>query len=168
MIITIIYMIFSFLLDAVLSNIFPSYLGNFSYFMSIYLIVSLVIICPYFVNDKKYFILILIFGLLFDILYTSTFIFNMFLFVVIGLFIKFMNNYFPDNFLFANIGSILAIMLYHLLSFIILYFVSDISYDFYLLWRAIIGSIICTIIYSSISYLVMGFVYKKFNIKQIK
>ena len=71
MIISIIYLVISFLLEGIMSNIFPSTLSNISYFTTIYIIISFAIIYPYFDNDKKFFILIFIFGILFDILYTD-------------------------------------------------------------------------------------------------
>ena len=73
MIISIIYLVLSFILDNFMSNIFPSTLTNISYFTTIYIIISFVIIYPYFNNEKKYYILLIIFGLLFDILYTGIF-----------------------------------------------------------------------------------------------
>ena len=85
MIITVIYLILSFVLDNLMSYIIPSSLGDVGYFNTIYIIISFVIICPYFSNEKKYYLLILIFGLLFDILYTGTFIFNMIIFVLLGI-----------------------------------------------------------------------------------
>ena len=63
MIISIIYLVFSFLLEGIMSNIFPSTLSNISYFTTIYIIISFAIIYPYFDNDKKFFILIFIFGI---------------------------------------------------------------------------------------------------------
>ena len=68
MVISIIYLIISFLFDNFMSNIFPSTLGNVSYFTTIYVIISLVIIYPYYGNEKKYYILAIIFGLLFRII----------------------------------------------------------------------------------------------------
>ena len=83
MIISIIYLVISFLLEGIMSNIFPSTLSNISYFTTIYIIISFAIIYPYFDNDKKFFILIFIFGILFDILYTSTIFVNTFIFIII-------------------------------------------------------------------------------------
>ena len=85
MIISVIYLIISFILDNFMSNIFPSTLNNISYFTTIYIIISFVIIYPYFGNEKKYYLLIIMFGLLFDILYTGTFVFNLVLFLVLSI-----------------------------------------------------------------------------------
>ena len=168
MIISIIYLVLSFILDNFMSNIFPSTLTNINYFTTIYIIISFVIRYPHFNNEKKYYILLIIFGLLFDILYTGAFIFNMVLFIVIGIVIKTFNNLFPENILTTNLISIISIVIYHIISFIILNLVSSISYDFILLINIIIHSLIMTIIYTTISYFGIKYIFNKFNIKQIK
>ena len=151
-----------------MSNIFPSTLNNISYFTTIYIIISLVIIYPYFSNEKKYYLLVIVFGLLFDILYTGTFIFNLVLFLVISMVIKLLNNIFPFNVFTTNFISVIAIGIYHILSFIILSLVSSVGYDFVLLINVIVRSVLMTVIYTSISYFVMKYIYGKFNVKQIK
>ena len=83
MIISIIYLVLSLILDGFMSNIFSSTLNEISLFTTIYCVISFVIIYPYFDNNKKYYILLGIFGILFDILYTGTFIFNMVIFLII-------------------------------------------------------------------------------------
>ena len=168
MIISIIYLVLSFILDNFMSNIFPSTLTNISYFTTIYILISFVILYPYFNSEKKYYILLIIFGLLFDILYTGTFIFNMVIFLVIGIVIKILNNLFPENIVTMNVISIISIIVYHMVSFIILNLVSSISYDFMLLINVVIHSIIMTVIYTTISYLSIKYIFNKFNIKQIK
>ena len=168
MIISIIYLIISFILDNFMSNIFSSTLTDVSYFTTIYIIISFVIIYPYFSSEKKYYMLIIIFGLLFDILYTSTFILNMILFFAIGIVIKMLNNVFPENVITTNLISVISISMYHILSFVILSLVSGISYEFMNLINIVIGSILMTIIYTSISYFAMKCIYERFNVKHIK
>ena len=157
MIISIIYLVFSFLLEGIMSNIFPSTLSNISYF-----------IYPYFDNDKKFFILIFIFGILFDILYTSTIFVNTFIFIIIGIVIKILYNILPGNVFMTNIISYVGIIIYHILSFIILMITGYGDYSIILLFNIIIHSIFMTIIYTSISYFIMKFMYNKFDIKYIK
>ena len=164
MIISIIYLVISFLLEGIMSNIFPSTLSNISYFTTIYIIISFAIIYPYFDNDKKFFILIFIFGILFDILYTSTIFVNTFIFIIIGIVIKILYNILPGNVFMTNIISYVGIIIYHILSFITGYG----DYSIILLFNIIIHSIFMTIIYTSISYFTMKFMYNKFDIKYIK
>lgn len=168
MIISIIYLVISFLLEGIMSNMFSSTLSSISYFTTIYIIIAFAIIYPYFDNDKKYFILIFIFGTLFDILYTSTFMVNTFIFIIIGIVIKILYNILSDNVFMTNIISYISIIAYHLLSFIILIITGYGDYSIILLFNIIIHSIIMTIIYTSISYFVIKFLYKKLNIKYIK
>lgn len=168
MIISILYLVISFLLEGIMSNIFSSTLSNISYFTTLYTIISFVIIYPYFDNDKKYYLLILIFGILFDVLYTSTFFINIFIFIIIGIIIKLLYNLFPENIFMTNIISYICIIIYHILSFIILVIVGYNDYDIMLLFNIIIHSIFMTIIYTSISYFIVKFMYNKFGIKYIK
>ena len=168
MIISIIYLVVSFLLEGIMSNIFPSTLSNISYFTTIYIIISFAIIYPYFDNDKKFFILIFIFGILFDILYTSTIFVNTIIFIIIGIDIKILYNVLPENVFMTNIISYIGIIIYHILSFIILMITGYMDYSIILLFNIIIHSIFMTIIYTSISYFVIKFIYNKFDIKYIK
>ena len=168
MLLLIIYVLFSFLLEGFMSNIFASSLTDVSYFTTIYTVISFVVIYPYFYNKKKYYILLIIFGILFDALYTSTFIVNVFIFLGIGFVICLLNNILSDNIFMINIISIIAIITYHLLSFIILSIAGYANYSFLLLGRIIVHSIIMTIIYTSLSYLVIKTLFNRFDIKEIK
>ena len=168
MVISIIYLVLSLILDGFMSNIFSSTLNEISLFTTIYCVISFVIIYPYFDNNKKYYILLGIFGILFDILYTGTFIFNMVIFLIIGIIIKVLYNIFPENIFNTNVIGIICVSFYHIISYVILELVSGVSYDFMLLIYIIIHSILMTIIYSSISYFMMKFIYNKYNIKYIK
>lgn len=168
MIIIIIYLIVSLLLDGLMSNIFPSTISNISPFMTIYVVVALSIIYKYFSSDKKYYILLIIFGFIFDTLYTSTFLVNIIIFLLIGIIIKAFSSILSDNIFMSNIISLIAVISYHFLSFIILNLTLYSSYSFLLLGKVILSSFIMTIIYSSISYLLMGFIMDKRNIKLIK
>lgn len=168
MVISIIYLIISFMLDNFMSNIFPSTLSNISFFTTIYIVISLVVIYPYFSNEKKYYLLLIIFGVFFDVLYTGTFILNMVIFLCIGFCVKMFNNVFPENIITTNVISFISVCLYHVLSFVILSLVSSVSYDIMLLISIIIHSFIMTILYTSVSYFCMKYIYKKFNIRYIK
>lgn len=168
MIVSIIYLIISFLFESIMSNVFPATFGNVSCFSTIYTIIAFVIIYPYFTNEKKYYILIIIFGCLFDILYTSTILINLMLFIIVAIVIKVLNNFISDNIFMTNIISIICIIIYHLLLFVILNLTTSGVYGISLLLEIITHSIIMTIICSSISYLVIKFIYNKLDIKQIK
>ena len=120
MIIPIIFLIISFFLESFMSIYFPSTLINSSILSCLYTLITLIIIYPYFYNEKKYYILLIIFGLLIDITYTNTFVFNTILFIMLSIIIKLLNVILPNNIFTINLKSLTIVILYHLLSFIIL------------------------------------------------
>lgn len=168
MIVSIIYIIISFILENIMSNIFITTLNNVSPFTTIYTIIALVVIYPYFASDKKYFLLVIIFGFLFDTIYTSTILLNLTIVLVISLLIKTLNNIISDNIIMTNIISLISVATYHILTFIILNIVTSKSYSIILLGKILTHSIIMTIIYTSISYIIIKYLYSRLSIKQIK
>ena len=167
MILIIIYTIISFLLDALASNLINTTLNNPSIFNTIYSVICLVIIYNYFDNDNKYLKVLLILGILFDIVYTGTILLNIIIFLIIYIIIRIINDYIPNNLLTINIKSLIAIVIYHIMSYLIL----DIThYDNFTSKLLIIlpRSIIMTIIYTSISYIIIKRIYFKKYLKKIK
>lgn len=168
MIVSIIYLVVSFVLENVMASIFPATLGSVSYFTTIYTIIALVVIYPYFANEKKYYILVIIFGALFDILYTSTLLINVVFFILIAVIIKVLNTIMSDNIFTTNVISIISIIIYHLLSFVILNLETSQTYSLILLGKIITHSILMTIIYTTISYVIIKLIYNKLDMKQVK
>lgn len=165
MIVAIIYVIISFLLDGIISNIVPFNLVDPSYFKTIYSLISLVIIYNYFDNKKKYLSILVILGILFDIVYTNTFILNIIVFLTIYIILSNLDYLIPNNIITINIKSIICISMYHILTYIILLLANYNSYSIKLLFIIIIRSIIMTIIYTTISYLIMNKIYDNKKIK---
>ena len=161
-------MILSFLLDGLISNYISINIVDPSYFRTIYSVVALVIIYNYFDNEGKYLKILLILGILFDIVYTNTFLLNIFLFIIIYLFIKEINIYIPNNLLTINLKSLLSIIIYHSLSFLILLLANYSNYSSKILWTIISRSIIMTAIYTTISYFAIKKIYYKKYSKKIK
>ena len=85
MVLLIIYVLFSFIIEAFMSNFFVSTFSDMSYFTTLYTVISLVIIYPYFYNHKKYYVLFSFFPL-FLIVNTMFiyFVFCLFLLLVTG------------------------------------------------------------------------------------
>lgn len=168
MLLYIIYMIFSFVIEGFMTSFFTSTFSNMSYFTTIYTIVALVVIYKYFYNDKKYFIIVGIFGLLFDFLYTGTIFINIIIFLLTAIVIKTFSNILNDNIIMTNIISLIAIITYHILSFVILSIIGYADYSLLLLGKIIIHSIIMTFIYTTISYYLIEILFNKFELKGIK
>lgn len=165
MIIAITYVIISFLLDGIMSNIIPFNLVNPSYFKTIYSIISLVIIYNYFDNPKKYLSILFVLGIFFDIVYTNTFILNIVVFFINYIILSYLDFTIPTNIITINIKSIACISSYHILTYIILLLANYNNYSIKLLGLIILRSIIMTIIYTTISYLIMNKIYDNKKIK---
>ena len=165
MIIAIIYVIISFLLDGLVSTILPYELTNPSIFKTIYSIISLVIIYNYFDNKQKYFNILIVLGIFFDIVYTNTFILNIVVFITVYIFLSSIDYMIPTNIITINIKSISCVSLYHILTYIILLLANYNNYSLKLLGIILLRSILMTIIYTSISYLIINKIYDNKLIK---
>ena len=168
MIISIILLIISFLFEGFISNYFSSSFNDLNFFSTLYTLITLVVIYPYFYNEKKYYILLIIFSFLIDITYTNTLILNVVIFICISLMVKFLNFILPENILMVNIMSLSSVIMYHVLSYAILTIINYNTYPFFLLLDICINSIIMTIIYTTFIYFVSRFLYTKFDMKQIR
>ena len=165
MIIAIIYIILSFFLDSIMSNITAFNLVDPSYFKTIYSIISLVIIYNYFDNQKKYLYILIVLGIFFDIVYTNTFILNIIIFLIIYFIIDKLDYHITNNIFTINIKSIVCVSTYHILTYIILLLANYKDYSIKLLGIILIRSLIMTIIYTTISYLIMNKIYDNKRIK---
>ena len=161
----IIYVIISFLLDGIISNILPFNLVDPSYFKTIYSIISLVIIYNYFDNHKKYLTILITLGVFFDIIYTNTFILNIIVFIIIYIVLSNLDYIITTNIFTINLKSIVCISTYHISTYIILLLANYNNYSIKLLGLILIRSIIMTIIYTTISYLIMDKIYEYKRIK---
>lgn len=168
MLVAIIYIIISFFLDGLISNYTKINIIDPSYLRTIFSVISLVITFKYYDNDKKYLSILIPLGILFDIVYTNTFLLNTFIFFVIYLTLKQLDYTIPNNLLTINIKAIIAIFIYHILSYIILLITHYNPYSINLLFKILSRSIIMTIIYTTISYLIIKKIYNYLNIQKIR
>ena len=165
MTIAVIYVIISFLLDSIMSNITPFNLINPSYFKTIYSIISLVILYNHFDNQKKYLSILIVLGIFFDIVYTNTFILNIIIFLCIYYVIIKLDYHITNNIFTINLKSIICISLYHILTYLILLLANYNHYDIKLLGLILVRSVIMTIIYTVVSYIIMEKIYNNKKIK---
>lgn len=168
MIVIIIYLIISFLLDSIISLYIPASLTTLSYFKTIYTLVSLVVIFNYFENSKKYLIIAIIIGALFDTVYTNTFLLNIVIFIVVYFLLTELDYIIPNNLFTINIKSLSALYTYHILTYIILLLTHYNSYSFSILLNILMKSTIMTIIYTTISYLLIKKIYWRHFDRKIK
>jgi len=168
MIISVIILIISFLFEGLMSSYFSSSFASLNMFSTMYTLIALIVIFPYFYNEKKYYILLIIFGVLMDIIYTNTFMMNVILFIIISIFIRILNYLLPENVLMLNIISVSSVVVYHILSFIILKIINYNVYPISTLFDICINSILMTIIYTSLLYFISKYFFIKLDKKQIR
>lgn len=159
MIIAVTYVIISFILDSLMSNIFSFELTDPSYLKTIYSIISLVILYNHFDNHQKYLSILIVLGVFFDIVYTNTFILNVIVFLIIYLILSKLDYVITTNIFTINLKSLVCIFSYHILTYIILLLAHYNSYSIKLLGIILLRSIIMTIIYTTISYLLINKIY---------
>ena len=158
MVYVLIYVIVSFLLDGFMSLYTNFSIDSISYFKTIYTVISIVMIYHLFSYDKKYLIIILILGMLFDMVYTNVILLNVIIFVLIYYVVKYLDYVMPNN-IFT-----ITIIIYHLVSFIVLNVIGYGSYGVGLLFKILTHSVIMTVFYTSLSYLI----FKKINVDKIR
>ena len=165
MILSIILLIISFLLQGLVSN----FIGvNSSIFYTIYVLISLLIIYPHFENKKKYLILLFIFGLLMDLVYTNTTLLNVSLFFIIYYFSRMFHFFLPYNLLTINISNILSVFIYNIINFLMLAILRVDSYSFISLIKLLGSSILMSIIFTSIVYWLVNYLKKRLDLKEVK
>ena len=166
---SIILLIISFLLQGILSNFLAYTSGAISIFSTIYVLITLLLLYPYFENNKKKFlILLVIFGGLTDLVYCNTFLLNISIFYMTYKFSNIFHIFLPYNLFTINFSNLLSIFLYHILTFLLLSLLKYDNYTFLMLTKILASSIIMTIIYTTISYLFIKLIREKKELKEIK
>ena len=166
--VSVISLIFSFLFQGLMSNIFNFNIDSLSVFCTVYLVVNIVVLQQYFDYNKKFLIIISIFGLLIAIVYDGTALLNVFLFIAIFYLNKFLFFFLPYNLLTVNFFAIVSVLFYHIVTFIFLKILSFDTYTVYTLFKVLYSNIIMTILYTCVLYFIIGWIYKKFDLKVVR
>lgn len=168
MIPAIILLIISVIIQGITSNYLGYIYTDLSLFSTIYVLITILVLNPYFENKKKYVIVLIIFGLIMDIVFTNTVLFNICLFLILYYFNKTFHFFLPYNFVTVNISSLCSVFLYHIITFGFLVLVKYDQYTISMLIKILSHSIIMTITYTSLIYGVCYLLYQKLELRQIK
>lgn len=168
----IIISIITLILSTIIQGIMSNYLGytylDLSMFSTLYILVTLLVLNPYFENKKKYLIILIIFGLIMDIVYANTFILNTCLFLIAYYISRSFHFFFPYNWLTMSISNLLCVFAYHIISFLFLSILNYDSYTFLTLLKILSHSILMTIIYTNIIYAFLVLLKQKFQLREVK
>ena len=158
-------LIFTFLLDGVLTNFLPFFQENLSFFTPYLSIVILFLIIPFFRKDEenKYYLTVMVYGFLYDIFYTNLFMTHVLLWLILAYIMwKIWKNVQVNYWTLPVILSLL-IGLYHLLFMGLLFFFNLVevsSSHFFYLWG---HSLLLNILYGEILYVIFCKVNKKYR-----
>lgn len=164
--ISIIVLLISFILDGILSNFLP-YI-DLSLFTPLLTVTSIFLIYPFYKKkEDKYFISILITGLLYDLFYTNLLFLNMFLFLLIGFISKIIYKNFEVSIIKLIIYIIAIISVYETSTALIILIFDLVPVTISKVFYKITHSLLLNIIYAEVIYLIIKFLpkkYKKINI----
>ena len=158
-------MIISFFLESICSNFISI---NNSLFIPLFSIISLVIIYPYFNNDDFKFLQFCgLLGLFYDLIFTNTFIFNMVIFISIGIIIKLVNFFISNNALNIILISSITIIAYRIITYFVLCIIGYLNFSIQIVYKSIYSSLLLNIIYAFLIYLITDYFSRKYKIQKI-
>ena len=154
--------VLSFFLEIMFSNI----VTFSSLFIPLFLIVSLVLMYPYFKSKLYFIIACAICGLIYDLGFLNTAFINTLCFTATGLMIMLIHSYMNYNLVSTNIVNIIIIVFYRIISYLLLCLTAYTNFHITTLFRGIYSSLIINIMYGIIVYLLLNLICKRFNIKK--
>jgi rod shape-determining protein MreD len=155
---SIILLLITFLLEGVLSN----YLSNI-----MFILVTLIIIEPYIFKNKNYYLIAFILGLTYDLAYTSTFLLNAILLLILSLVIRKIHLHFSLNLMSVPFIITFSIIIHRTLSSLVLYLIGYHNFEVSLIFNSVINSLIINIIYGIGLYMITNYLSKKYNINKV-
>lgn len=148
-------LIFSFLLQGILSLYLPFDGNTFHLFSYNFVLIALVIVYPIFYKKKQvigYYILCIVYGLIYDLVYTNTLVIDSLLFLMVGLFIKTIYIKLADNTLNLFAIVFMSNVIYDSVFYLLLVLFNNIPfYGLDLIYRCV-GSILLNLTYSFLLY----------------
>ena len=161
---TIILMIISLLLDGLITNFLPYLSNQLSIFTPLLTLTTIFIITPlYQKKDKKYYILLFIFGIIYDLFYTNLLFLNALLFTIIGFISKYINKNYEINHIRLIIFLILIIAIYESSYALILWIFQLVPITLSKVIYKIIHSLLLNCIVGEILYIIINKIPKKYK-----
>lgn len=154
----------SIILDGVLTNYLPYLVNDLSFFTPLLTVVSIFILYP--LNRKKetkFFIIMFIVGIIYDLLYTNLLFLNGLLFVLITLISKIIYKNFETSYFKLIIYTILVIIVYETVYAGILLIYRIVPITLYKLIYKISHTLILNIIYTELLYFIINKLPKKYK-----
>lgn len=161
---TSVIILISIILDGILTNYLPYLVNDLSLFTPLLTVVSIFILYP--LNRKKetkFFILMFIVGIIYDLLYTNLLFLNGLLFVLIAFISKIIYKNFETSYFKLIIYTILIIVIYESVYAGILFIYRVVPITIYKLFYKISHTLILNIIYTELLYFIIKHLPKKYK-----
>ena len=152
---SIVFLFISLLLQGMLSLYLPFTSNHFTFLSYNFIIITLVLIYPIYHKKRQislYYIICILYGLLFDLLYTNALVIDSLLFLFIGMFVKMLYVKFSENFLNLFFIIVLSQLLYDILFYLLLVLFRGISFSLWPLLYQFVNCVFLNLIYSFIWY----------------
>ena len=160
----VVVLLISFILEGILSNLVPAN----SLFIPLFSIVSLLVTYPLFNDNRvKYLIYSGTFGLLYDLVYTSTPFINTFTFIITGLIITFVCKFVTINKLNLILIVLFVLLFNQTINYLLLCLFRYRIFNSHTLVEGLYSSLILNVIYSYILYIIIEIINKKCKYKRI-
>lgn len=164
MVVALIIVIFSLLLDGILTNFLPYMVQDLSFFTPMLTLVSLILIYPFFKKRlRKYFIICFVTGIVYDLLYTNLLFLNGLLFLVTGILTMLFYRYFEVRYFTLILAIVVMICLYECLTVSIIFLFQLVPVSFGRLFYKISHSLLLNIIYGEILYGIIQLLPNKYK-----
>ena len=161
--IPIIIVIFSLIIDGLLTNYLPFLVNDLSLFTPLLTVVSVFMIYPFFrKKEVNYFIFVAITGIVYDLLYTNLLFFNALLFLVIALISRFVYKNYGITFIRLIIYIVVIIVVYEGLTALLLLIFNLVPVTFSRVSYKINHSLLLNVIYGELILLLYKILPKKF------
>lgn len=161
---SIIILVISFIFDGILTNFLPYGVGHLSLFTPLLTIVSLIVIYNFFYhNEKKYYFLTFILGIIYDLFYTNLLFLDGFLFLLIAFVITKIYKIVGFNYMWIAIDIVIAIIIYECGFALIIMLFNLVPMTIGRLLYKIGHSLILNIIYGEILYFIIRLLPKKYK-----
>ena len=159
-----ILLIFSFFLDGLLTNYLPFLVHDLSLFTPMFTITSIFLIYPFFRKQElKFFIILFIVGILYDLFYTNLLFFHGSMFVILGFISYFIQKNFDFGFFKNIIYVIIMISSYEIITCLFLWIYNIVPVSVSELFYKISHSLLLNIIYMEVVYFIVKVLPKKYK-----
>lgn len=152
-----IVILISIILDIIFLNFYNYSYGYISWFYPMLTITSISFISKYYnlKNKTKYFLVIIIFSIIYDILVINNLFLTIFLFLQIAYINIYLNSIFPNSLISIIIKALISLVVYDVIFYIILVVINYYDFSINVLIYKISHSIILNLIYVSGLFLVL-------------